>query len=404
MALRNLDINPTLISPLPLLTSSSAPPAKETSYVLELATSYYSDPDILQLWHQMLEVSNGPEKLYQSPQFLGYLISRNPKDTSCELFVLRRTLDRAIVGFVPVRVAKYPLEFRLGNKSVYKLTMRACQILGSLPLLDPAERNLTQFILPALLSHYANCDFIHLQAVPQENIEGLDTSEAVSLYMLNGWRACHTQPVPASLDEYLAKFTSKKRYNLARQIRQLSKLAGPVELIRIETQDQVLLMMNAFAALGMSRLTTNEAEYTRHLGMAKSGMLLTYVIRCGNEHIAIVYGFRSASVWHVYNIVCNQKYLHLSPGSSAIHLAIQDVIENLSLSSIDFGYGTPNADFRSTHVLKMRSRILAYRSNSMTAVLLKVHQALEAINDSLIRRAKKLKSWYVSVKNRNLPI
>lgn len=348
----------------------------------------------------MLDGSTSPEKLYQSPQFLNYLISRNLKDTSCELFIVRRTLDRAIVGFVPIRVANYLLEFHLGNRTLYKRMMRSCQILGSLPLLDPTEPHLIQFILPALLSHYENCDFVNLQAVPQECKAALDACEGVSLYMLNGWRACHTQPIPPSVEEYLAKFSSKKRYNLARQIRQLTKVAGAPELLRIETPDQVSLMMNAFAALGMSHLATSEAEYTRHLGMANAGMLMTYVIRCGDEYIAILYGFRSASVWHLYNIICNQKYLHLSPGSSTIHLAIQDMIENLPLSSIDFGYGTPNADFRSTHVLKMRSRILACRSNSMTAVLLGVHRGLDAINNLLIQKAKILKNWYVSTKKR----
>lgn len=401
MALRNLEISPPLIPTLPSSISSLAPPAEEAPYELEKATSYYAKPEILQLWHQMLDVSTGPEKLYQSPQFLSYLISRSSKDTSCELFVVRRTLDRAIVGFVPVRVANYLLEFHFGNKSLYGRVMRSCQILGSLPLLDPAEPHLIRFILPALLSHYKNCDFLHLQAVPQECKDALDASEGVSLYMQNGWRACHTQPIPASVDEYLAKFTSKKRYNLARQIRQLTQVAGAVELLRIETQDQVALMTNAFAALGMSRLATSEAEYTRHLEMARAGMLLSYVIRCGDEHIALLYGFRSASVWHVYNVICNQKYLHLSPGASAVHLAIQDVIKNLRLSSIDFGYGTPNADFRSTHILKMRSRILAYRSNTMTAVILRMHRTSEAINDALIQKAKILKNWYASAKKRN---
>jgi hypothetical protein len=105
---------------------------------------------------------------------------------------------------------------------------------------------------------------------------------------------------------------------------------------------------------------------------------------------------RSASAWHVYKILCRQDYMHLSVGTSAIHLAVQDVLAHAGLAHVDFGYGTPHAEFRSTHVLQTRGLVLLHRARSLTAWLLKAHGAYDAVNCALIRLAKRVRKWHVS--------
>jgi hypothetical protein len=85
-------------------------------------------------------------------------------------------------------------------------------------------------------------------------------------------------------------------------------------------------------------------------------------------------------------------------GTSAIHLALQDVLANCSFSHVDYGYGMPNAEFRSTHVLKSRGHILLHRARSATAMLLKLHGMYNGMNDTLIRHAKQAKKWYAQRK------
>jgi hypothetical protein len=200
--------------------------------------------------------------------------------------------------------------------------------------------------------------------------------------------------LPDSIDAYLKHFSAKKRYNLSRQVRLLTEAAGPLHVLRIDAPGQVGPMLDAMVATDASRAAGRGAEQARLESLARHGLLLSYVIRCGQTDVAVVYGLRSASVWHVYKILCRQDYLHLSVGTSAIHLAVQDVLAHSTFAHIDFGYGTPHAEFRSTHVLQTRGLVLLHRARSLTAWLLKVHGRYDAANEALIRLVKRLRKWH----------
>jgi hypothetical protein len=365
-------------------------------FELHVATAYYDRPDILDAWYRMLGAATGPETLYQSPEFFNHLIETDQgQEASHELFVIRRSIDHAIVGFVPVRTLKCDLDFRFGPVPLFKRTMRACQILGSVPLLNPTEKGLAAFVLERLLARYAQCDVLYMQAMPEETSAVLPRCAGVAAYVLDGWRLCHTQPLPDSVDGYLQKFSAKKRYNLSRQVRLLTEAAGALHVLRIEQPGQVTTLLDAMAAMPGAVVTAHDTEHARLENLARHGLLLSYVIRCGDEDVAVVLGSRSSRVWHIHKIVCEPKYMSLSVGTSAVHLAVQDVLANFTFQSIDYGYGTPNAEFRSTHVLKSRGRVLLHRSRSLTALLLKFHGKYNAINDALIRHTKAARKWYV---------
>ena len=363
-------------------------------YELNVATAYYDRPDILDAWHRMLAGATGPETQYQSPQFFSHLIDMGRgRNANYELFIVRRSIDYAIVGFIPVRTLPCRIAFHAGPVPLFGRTLRACQILGSVPLLDPAETGLADFVMQQLLKRYAECDVLYLQAVPRD---GLQAIAGVPAYVLNGWRACHTQPLPDSVDAYLKTFSAKKRYNLSRQVRLLAEAAGPLHVLRIDQPGQVGAMVDAMVATDASRATGRADEQARLESLARHGLLLSYVIRCGQIDVAVVYGMRSASAWHVYKILCRQAYLPLSVGTSAIHLAVQDVLAHFTFDHIDFGYGTPHAEFRSTHVLKTRGLVLLHRARSRTAWLLNVHGRYDALNGALIRQVKRVRKWLCS--------
>jgi hypothetical protein len=363
-------------------------------FEMNVATAYHDRPDILDAWNRMLATATGPETLYQSPQFFNYLTDMDQgQDATHELFIVRRRVDYEIVGFVPVRTITCDLAFRLGPVSLFKRQVRACQILGSVPLLDETQDGIADFVIQQLLERYAECQVLYMQAYPEDEGAKLQEIAGVSAYVRYGWRPCHTQPLPKGVDAYLQKFSSKKRYNLSRQVRLLTEAAGALQVVRIEQPEQVAGMLDATVVLDPSEVTDRDTEQRRMEGLARHGLLLSYVIRCGDEDVAVVFGSRSASVWHVHRISCQQKYLHLSVGTSAIHLAVQDVLANFSFNDIDFGYGTPNAEFRSTHVLKARGHVLLHRARSLTALLLTIHGTYDRVNDGLIRQFKRLQKW-----------
>jgi hypothetical protein len=363
-------------------------------FELNVATAYHDRPDILGAWRQMLAEADGPETLYQSPEFFNHLIDTNAgNEASYELFVVRRNSDYAIVGFVPVRLIDMDLDFRLGPLSLFKRTVDACQVLGSVPLLAPGEEGLADFVMQQLLARYAKCEVLYMQTMPEDVTAGLDSIAGVSTYVLNGWRACHTQPLPDGVDAYLQKFSAKKRYNLSRQVRLMSEALGPLQVLRIDQPEQVATLLEAMTAVDAARIEEREGAPARMENLARHGLLLSYVIRCGDTDVAAVYGMRSASVWHVYKILCRHEYLHLSVGTSAVHLAVQDVLAHATLKRIDFGYGAPQAEFRSTHVLQTRGHVLLHRARSGTALLLKAHGMCDAVNAALIRQVKRVQAW-----------
>jgi hypothetical protein len=395
MFMRNLEMSEFApAAPAPSFVASRTTQCPDR-YELNVATAYYDRPDILDAWHRMLANAASPEALYQSPQFFNHLIAmQHGQDANYELFIVRRSTDYAIVGFVPVRTIECGLEFRVGPAALFKRTLRACQILGSVPLLDRGEEGLAEFVMQHLLKRFAQCNVLYMQAVPEETGAALDGIAGVSTYVLNGWRTCHTQPLPDSVDAYLQKFSSKKRYNLSRQVRLLTEAAGTLQLLRIEEPGQVAAMVDAMFAIDASAAAPRAAEQARLENLAGQGLLLSYVIRCGDEDVAVVYGSRSASVWHIHRITCQQKYLHLSVGTSAIHLAVQDLLAHFAFKDIDFGYGMPNSEFRSTHVLKKRGLVLLHRARSGTALLLKAHGIYNAMNDALICQVKRAQKWH----------
>ncbi|MFS2022533.1 GNAT family N-acetyltransferase [Massilia sp. CT11-137] len=387
MAIRSLGTSPRAL-PAPWEARPRAARCPDR-FELNVATAYHDRPDILAAWHRMLAAAAGPETLYQSPQFFNHLIDMDQgRDANHELFLVRRSVDYAIVGFIPVRILPCRIAFHAGPVPLFGRTLRACQILGSVPLLDPAEPGLAEFIARQLLVRFAQCHVLYLQAVPQDGWKGI---AGVAAYVLNGWRACHTQPLPDGVDAYLKHFSAKKRYNLSRQVRLLTEAAGPLHVLRIDQPGQVGAMLDAMVATDASRAAGRAGEQARLQSLARHGLLLSYVIRCGENDVAVVYGMRSASVWHVYKILCRQDYMHLSVGTSAIHLAVQDVLAHCTFDHIDFGYGTPHAEFRSTHVLETRGLVLLHRARSRTAWLLNVHGRYDALNGALIRQVKRFR-------------
>jgi CelD/BcsL family acetyltransferase involved in cellulose biosynthesis len=189
----------------------------------------------------------------------------------------------------------------------------------------------------------------------------------------------------------LEKFSSKKRYNLNRQIRQLSEQVGTLELERIERPEQVAGMIGSLDALAdAGELKTIMSEQT-FVALAAQGLLLSYVLRAGDQVLAAILGTRSPDTLHVHNIFVDKKLLSLSVGTSAMHLAIKDLTGLGCLNSIDFGYGTPNHEFRSSHVLETRAQVLLFDRTRSISLLFFLHRHFMAASEGVIGAVKSLR-------------
>jgi len=372
---------------VPAFTSADA----AARYEMVDASAAHDEPALEAQWRGMLAAGHSPEKLYQTPAFFRYMQdAETAQPRSHALYLVRRRSDARVVAIVPVRHSRQEVAFGLGPLTLFRRTLASLQVLGSVPLLDRSEPGLAGFVMRSLLEREPACKVLSMQATPHAQLAALRELDALAARTLNGWRACHTLPLPETADAYLQKFSAKKRYNLARQVRLLAKEAGEVSLERVVDVDAVpgmIAAMNAVLPPAQFKALAQEARIAR---LAKHGLLLSYVVRAGGQPAAVIIGTRSCDVWHVHNICTAAAWHALSVGTSAVHLAVQDVIANFGFADADFGYGTPNSEFRSTQVLKERAHVLLAPARSPAALLLAAHGAWHRVECAL---AGKVKAW-----------
>ncbi len=349
-----------------------------------------SEHDIAALsadWDGLLADSPSPEKIYQSPAFFRYL-----KDTAdpCSLLVARRRGDGAVLGIVPLRPRRHALEFRMGPLGAWRWKMPVVQLLGSVPLLRDAP-GLFDAVLASIFVRYPQARGVSLQAVPSELFDRFARLHGMGVSVLDGWRECHTIELPESFDVYLQKLSSKKRYNLQRQVRQLAAEAGEIEVIRIERPEQVASLFDAMRALmPAADLAAFPAQH-KFERLAAGGLLYSCVVRCAGVPVGVVVGSNGIGRWLVHNIVSDDKYQHLSAGTSTMHLALKEMMAAHALSGADFGYGTPNRDFRSSHQLQTRGHVLLWRRTGLTPVVMTCNVLYGNLYEKLAGAVKRLK-------------
>ncbi|CAN7267971.1 GNAT family N-acetyltransferase [Massilia sp. LjRoot122] len=347
------------------------------------------DHPLLALWTGLLALGSSPEKLYQSPQFFRYALSEEQEGSSTlALYVIRRRSDHACIGIIPIRKTDQQITFALGPVRLFTRKLRALQIMGSVPLLDPSAPALAADLFKSLLDSHPDCQLLSMQAVPAEEVPALESLPRLSAFVHNGLRDCHTLPLPQDFNTYLQKFSSKKRYNLSRQVRLLGEQAGKIQLCRIETPAQVPMLIEAMQEVLPPHHSGQFVRQTRLELLAQHGILHSYVVRCGSQNVAFIFALRSDEVWHVHKIAALAKYQSLSAGTSTVHLALEDIITHFSFKQADFGYGTPNHEFRATHVLQSRAMVLLCRSRSLTACLLATHAGYQRASGLLITSIK----------------
>ncbi|MES2016479.1 MAG: GNAT family N-acetyltransferase [Pseudomonadota bacterium] len=370
-------------------------PGNNASVVLALATERASDPAFCISWQALVAGSASPQKIYQTPAFFAFLQGACKGDR-LELLTMTRLSDGVLVGVVPVRVSRQALDFQLGPLCLHRAKVEMINLLGSIPAVPPGAA-VAGYLADQLLALFPNARAVFMQALPADSVHYADlkairaSGAMLATSLMRPWQQCYTIPLPATFDLYLDQFSAKKRYNLNRQIRQLSAQVGKLELERIVHPGQVAGMMAALAKVASSaemRTILSEKSLTR---LAGQQLLQCYVMRAEEQVLAVIVGLRAFDTLHIDNIFAARKYLMLSVGTSAMHLAIKDAIAQGGLTRIDFGYGTPNNEFRSTHVLETRSQVLLFDCTGSISLLFFVHRHVVAVAERVIGLLKALR-------------
>ena len=364
-------------------------------YLVALATDRAADPAFCLRWRALVVAGNSHQKIYQTPEFFQFQRETCQGGERLELLTVSRRSDASLVGVLPVRIGRQEIVFGIGKLVLYKTEVEVINLLGSVPV-APGGAALTQFIVLQLLAAFPHAKAVFMQALPLFSEYWRSLTEnggacQLGTALMGQRRECHTLPLPATFDQYLDKFSAKKRYNLNRQIRQLGEQAGALALQRVACVADVGGMMAALMALVPAARLASMLRPATFEALARRGLLLCYVLRAGDEVVAAVIGTRSPDTWHIHNIFVNKRYLSFSIGTTALHLAIKDLMAERCFGMIDFGFGTPNHDFRSSHVLDLRAQVLLFDRSRPARLLFRAHALFTAVAEGALARVKALR-------------
>lgn len=379
----------------PALAPQGDDPASARDLVVSLSTHRVGDPAFCIRWQALVADSGSPQKIYQTPAFFKFLQETRKPGERVELLTIVRLSDGATVGVVPLCINQHELLFNIGPLKLHRAKVDMINLLGSIPAI-PGGSAVADYLATQMLAMFPSAKAVFMQAIPAESAHWNDLGElgtcagSLATSRMGPWRECHTMALPNTFDLYLGKFSAKKRYNLNRQIRQLSEQAGALELDRIEQPGQVEGMLAGLHTMLSAEEKTCLMRLPTYQALAAQGLLLCYVLRAGGQVMAAILATRSAHTVHIHNIFVGTTHTALSVGTSVMHLAIKDLTE-LGLKSIDFGYGTPNHEFRSSHVLETRAQVLLFDRTKSISLLFFIHRHFRAVSEGAIGLLKALR-------------
>lgn len=292
---------------------------------------------------------------------------------------------------VPVRLSCIALDAKCGRAALFTLRCRVVRILGSVPL-APDDPALLHQLFAHLMHAFPDCAAVSMQAFPRERQACLGRDPRHRCAIVHGWRACHAIALPATLPVYLAGLSAKKRYNLARQYRLLEQAAGILELKRIERGADVGELVDGIAAIVRGGGAPGSGRAADYPVLAAHRLLLSYVLKSGDDVVAVIAGSSYGDTWHVHQIHYAPRLRQFSAGAVALQCALQDVIAHFAFTSADFGFGEPRHRFASTHVLEERAHVLVTRRGSAARWLLAAFVRYDDAHAACVRLVRSLRS------------
>jgi CelD/BcsL family acetyltransferase involved in cellulose biosynthesis len=362
-------------------------------YQMEKASHRLADGAFLLRWRQLLQDSESPERIFQSPEFFDFMLNGGAGEQGAELIAITERSSGELVGVIPVRVSLHSFDFKLGRRLCASLPIHSVVLLGSVPLL-PAEPVLLDQLFRFLLAEFPLCQAISLTALPADTSlwRCLSTASQFArnyqLHLLNDWRDCHQIPLPADFAAYMRQFSAKRRYNLIRQLRLLREHGkGRLDLHCIEKPEQVERLSEALRRLTSPRQRNQLLSDAVLREFARHGLLLCYVMECGGEPCALMLGLCSSATLYLYNIFHDSALDNLSAGTAILQMAIEDLCERRHFRAIDLGYGSPAHSCQSTNVTAQRAHVLLLRPSLKNRVICRLHRGFCSLVAWAKRRA-----------------
>jgi CelD/BcsL family acetyltransferase involved in cellulose biosynthesis len=374
-----------------------------TSVPERLPADEVLQPPLREEWEALIANSSNMYRQYQSPEWIAHLRACYPERLLDPLVV--RGADGRLAGILPTLAGTHELSLQARDYFVWNSSLRSVAILGGLPLLPSNERIFDQaFLAASELRPDADCIYLHSVPVGSFCWRYVQTSRSLrnrfNVYVPEV-RPFHTLELPPTFDAYLSKFKHKKRYNLARQERQLREHGGGhLELRRVERSDQLDGFHDAVTAVvqdsWQGRAAIPEAyavvkDRSPFEDLARRGLVRSYVLDCGGAPVAFVLGYQFDDIFHYAEIAYRESVQRFSPGTTLLYMLIRDLVEHRRPRIVNFGIGDApykrefgNVQTRDASVLLLRKTV---RLSTIRAVHRVFHSAVRNAGRRLRRNA-----------------
>jgi CelD/BcsL family acetyltransferase involved in cellulose biosynthesis/sRNA-binding carbon storage regulator CsrA len=351
----------------------------------------WSSSEVRTEWKRLLAQSANLEVVYQSPEWFDHL-----NETSApgrRLLAVARDPAGQLMGLAPLNLGRGTLPFVVSGLVLGTVSFPELAILGGQPLL-PEVAGTEESLIATLRTAFPRCAAIDLGAIAKKSYrwQRLQESPIVQAshqpYVMDGFRECHVLPLPETFEEYLGKFSSKRRYNLKRQVRLLREQGGgKLTLQRVDGREQVWPFLEGTREL-LSRSGPKEGVAAwmgerpgllkRLFDQAERGLLRSYLMHCGDVCVGCVCGRQYRDTYYFDASTYHQEWARFSPGTVLLHLIIEDLIRGQQTRLIHFGFGEPYYEHSATNLRLERGCVKLFQKTVANRLRLGAHSAFQS--------------------------
>jgi hypothetical protein len=307
-------------------------------------------PEIRGAWERLLAGSDNPDALYQSPPWLDNLAHYDK--SAKHIVAIVTNGDGVIAGVVALRMQDLPLNFELGERSLFGTRIRVANVLGSQPLLI-ADGSAHASLYAAIAREMPQCRGLFFKTLPAAS----STWDYLHAYGKTGW-LCHAMNglhshhlirLPDTFAKYLESKNSRTRRNFKRRLKGFDPAVKPgSRLVRIAHPDQVGLFLETAATISKKswqyqsigvRVITHADEHARQRHLAELGLLRSYLLYYGEAPCAFLIGYQYADVFNATEVGFDHALYEASPGTVLFLRVIEDIMSEKPAKWFNFGTG-----------------------------------------------------------------
>jgi CelD/BcsL family acetyltransferase involved in cellulose biosynthesis len=317
----------------------------------------------------MLAASDDPFSLYQSPEWFEGLRGAPLDECSSHALAVRRDdRDGHLIGIIPLFTARGRCRFPLVLGRAWTSAESEMIVIPSGRLLLPPGDHWFDRFFAAVARRHPERPVLRVENIPVPGPlhDFLHASPRIRrgyyLQQVPGLHQIQVVPLPPSYDQFLTRYSAKKRYNLRRQLRMLQQRAGgQLELRRYVSSRDSPELLASWRTLAISRhraagttppSASPSADVEAHFRrLADLGVLRSYLLRHGGRPIAGIHGYVSGRTFLLGGTIYDPEYAPFSAASALLHMVIEDLIKSCGITLINLGYGQPRHEYRSTNVV-----------------------------------------------------